>query len=1801
MITRSRAAAAAANTVENVSGTRSVSSRATKSSKVSSVRTAERRRQLLDLKIEQKEEEAALERQLHALRHNNRVARVDFEKNLLQAECDESSVDATIPRNKSTATTPSRVYDDDIRPPNTYVEHIYPVCDPLLNNFNINSQVPPVSPVRERFLCDVNNSAPAETSALIDYLQLPQLEIVKFNGNPTEYNKFYGKFNFLVLSKNLPEFVKLSRLMQFLGGRALEAVKDYEGVEGGLSTALEILKERFGQPFLIVDACIRSIADGPLISSTDADKYQALADKLVSVRCTLESINSTHEITTDHLKRILRRLPVGDQAKWRAVASGSVVRPGLNELVALVRKRAAALNDPIYGLTKTALPVEKGYAGKPRQSSSSFVTDARQMTPLQSHHNAEENYGGKTRQSSSSFVANASATPTWKNNADRKCDYCKNSDHYISRCDTFIALDAPAKRKYIQENKLCRNCLKTKHFAEQCTSSGRCRQSDCGKKHHTLLHGVFTTVGSDPAKHTGSPSSTTISHYTSGNVASHLQIVPVRVYGRHNSCCTTYALIDSGSNGTYICDSLAKKLDLVGESVHVDVTTLSGVNSVSGHRVDFALSNESASGAQVDVTSALMVKHLNVGNVPLPSQQNFNKWPHLRDLNIPDLKEKSVQLLIGTDVPIVFVQDDFRVGNPSDPIAVHCILGWTVLGPTKAKHRPYSFFACSVEDQFHQHILEEFVQVEKFCLTDTPIAAMSVNDRYAEKVLEEKTYKQDGKYVVPMLWGPQQVVLPNNKKMAEIRLESTKRKLQNNPDLYEKYRAVMDGYVSSGYAREVDFEADKGSHWYLPHHPVTNVNKPGKLRVVFDAAAKFQGHALNKHLLKGPQLTNTLIGVLLRFRQCAIAIVADIEKMFHQVRVLPADSKNLCYLWWKNDLDERPATFQMVVHIFGAASSPCCASYAIKRTISDNKRAFSEETISAAGRGFYVDDLLRSVPTVPEAQKLVHELRELLQLGGFNLTKWLSNSPEVLKDLPEEHLAPQAQSKNLELANDEATRALGIQWTKTADQFGFKVQTKGQPNTKRGVLSMVGSLFDPLGFLSPVLLKPKHILQQLWKFKCGWDDVLPQELISEWETWLNQLSQVELIKIPRCYCDSFKSVELHMFADASEIGYGCVAFLRFSTEFDTFFVSFVFGKSRVTPIKSISIPRLELQAATLAVRVASMLSDELEYQIMRCVYWTDSMTVLGYINNQTARYHTFVANRLAEIHDSTIPSDWRYCRSELNPADDASRGLAASEINNNSRWLNGPPFLCKTEIEWPIQERSEVFEEDPEVKQLDVVCRTQVAEVNSILSLINRYSSLLRLRKALAWINRFMIFIRNRKQCETTSLSLPELLQSDRLAAITIQRAAYAAEIKQHNKEGTVPASSSLRSLCPIMEDGILKVGGRLDNSTLSESAKHPIILPANENFSRVVVRHFHESNAHCGVESTLANTRERFWIVGCRKLAKEVVAKCVVCKRHNQKLSTQVMAPLPTERLVPYDPPFTRCGVDYFGPIEVVFGRKTVKRYGCLFTCFNTRAIHLELSPSLSADDFINTLRQFLNRRGAVQEIWSDNGTNFVGAEKEIRDAIDDWNSGVIEEALKQREITWRFQTPLASHMSGVWERMIGLVKKHLKALCGTRSLDEHRVRTLFSEVEYVVNSRPLTMSSDDPKDLEALTPNHFLMIRNCSTPPFSALSDNGLWSRRRWKQIQHLSDQFWKRWLNDYIPTLQKRTKWSKPQRNLQVGDLVLSAGENAVRNKWPLARVTAVYPGKDGFVRSASVKMATGVYTRPISKLCLLEAVD
>ena len=1675
---------------------------------------------------------------------------------------------------------------------------------------------------------------------------LPHRKITPFAGDPLDYSSWLLAFNHAVEEECSSARDKLFYLEQFTAGEVNKVVKGYmrKDPEEGYKEAKETIAARYGNKYKVASAYLKKAQEYQDVKSGDATALNDYSLFLLECQNTMEGLDYMSELNhTTNIQMLVRKMPFKLRERWRGLTTDIQERRMVTfyDLVSFVTKQSRIANNPVYGEINEGRSQERDRSTtfKPRQRHArSFTTETTKFT-------GDVNTSG--------------------------CLYCEHTSHKLEACRKLYAKPPEERIKFLQTKGLCFGCLKrASHVVKDCTNRLKCKH--CHRNHATLLHydkpqnnksAPPVDKARQDLKETSNEDKVTCGSTGAGCDDSSPEVVPVLVRSKDNArIIKTYAFLDNGSDAVFCTDSLQKQLHIKGKRTNLQVKTLTGEKLVQSNIVSGLQISDLEGKLWLDLPAADTQDKVPASVADAISNKDIKNWSYLDDVTLPEVDSTGmhVGLLIGNNVPAVMepLQVINSVGN--GPFACKTRIGWVVCGVKKQKGSPNRSVSVnrittkesSLEDQLTLMYNQDF---NERLIHDKP--ERSQEDQMFMDLMATSIKKTKGHYQLPLPFRDRDVKFPNNRVMAEYRLAHLKRKFSRQPDFKDEYTKTVKKTIEKGYAEAAPHDAPVDKTWYIPHHGVYHPRK-GKLRVVFDCAATYKGVSLNKQLLQGPDLTNSLFGVLIRFRQHSTALMADIEAMFNQVKVPHQDRDTLRFLWWPDgDVNKPVEEYRMTTHLFGATSSPSCVNYALKRTSQDNASKYTKVATDTIQHNFYVDDCLKSVCTEDVAVSLARDLAAVCKEGGFHLTKWTSNSSKVMRSIPKEERADEGKQMSLDYGDNTVTeRALGLLWSVSEDKFKFNINFKGQPATRRGILSSVSSIYDPLGMVSPAILPAKMILQDLCRGKIGWDDEIPSQQAKQWNTWLNTIHELSDFSINRClkplnWNDDYEA-QIHHFSDASEKGYGTASYLRLSNTKGDVHSALLMSKARVAPLKKISIPRMELTAATVAVRVNHMVHKELEIPIQHTYYWTDSTTVLNYINNKTARFHTFVANRLAVIHDGSMSSQWRYVPTALNPADYCSRGQSVRRFLENHSWSNGTEFLWQDETRWPSRpmnlrtelnddpEVKEVVENIIEVKEEDEEERSQVEEegdeeesedvsVNvlkvdgsdceyKIDKLFQHYSSWYKLKRAVAWILRVKKGLHSRvTQRQTSSVIQPprkdqsclttdDIRDAERAIVRYVQQTVFPEEIamlkgtpseKQHLKR-----SSPTHRLDPKLDgDGILRVGGRLGRSAMPEEVKHPYILPKNHLVTRLILEDIHTAKGHVGRSYMLAQFRLKFWASGANSTSRSIISKCVTCRRQYGKVQHQKMADLPADRLTPNEPPFTRVGMDYFGPFYVKVGRSEVKRYGVIFTCLAIRAIHIEKADALDTNACLNAIRRFIARRGQVQMIRSDNGTNLVGAQAELRKGIKEINQAKIQGELLQRNVTWTFSPPAGSHHGGVWERQIRSVRKVLGSIMKQQTLTDDYLQTLFCEVEAIVNSRPITTVAEDPGDLEALTPNHLLLMKVQPVLPPAITAKTDMYARRRWKHVQYLADLFWHRWTKEYLPQLQQRQKWVQPKRNVRIGDIVVIVDDTVPRNIWQMGRVIEVMPDKNGFVRRVRLQTKTSTLVRPISKLIMLLECD
>ena len=418
-----------------------------------------------------------------------------------------------------------------------------------------------------------------------------------------------------------------------------------------------------------------------------------------------------------------------------------------------------------------------------------------------------------------------------------------------------------------------------------------------------------------------------------------------------------------------------------------------------------------------------------------------------------------------------------------------------------------------------------------------------------------------------------------------------------------------------------------------------------------------------------------------------------------------------------------------------------------------------------------------------------------------------------------------------------------------------------------------------------------------------------------------------------------------------------------------------------------------------------------------------------------------------------------------------------------------------------------------------------------------------------------------------------------------------------------------MRQLNPFIDEfGILRVGGRLDNAYISYDQKHQIILPSKHRFTHLLIKNEHNRLLHAGCQSVLASLRKRFWPIAAKNQIKKILRECVKCIRFQAVQPTYLMGDLPSARVTPRRA-FYMCGVDYAGPFlikEKTRSRISIKAYICIFVCFSTKAVHIELVSDLSTESFLNCLKRFISRRGKCNTIFSDNGKNFVGANNALKDLNQLLQNkhfqNSITNFLSNENIQWSFIPPHAPHFGGLWESTVKSAKNHLKRVIGETRLTFEELYTVLSQVEACMNSRPLSPLSNDPNDLTPLTPGHFLIGDSLKAIPQTDIRELNTQRLNRYEHLQQMLQHFWQRWYQEYLPELQRRQNWQTTNANkIKPGIMVLIKEDNMPPMQWPLGRIEEIHPGRDGITRVISIRVSRGIIKRPVAKVCILPSEE
>lgn len=1328
-------------------------------------------------------------------------------------------------------------------------------------------------------------------------VKLPDIPLPKFSGKFEEWNIFKDKFVSLISSNvELSESQKLYYLRSCLIGNA----KELQTVDDSFTSLFEALENRFNNKRLIVNTHINELLSMEKLQFESAKDLRLLVDQLQKHLRALKlmdlSLDKLSEVFLINI--VLQKLDKESRKQFEMSLTSSELT-SWNTLITFLEQRCQILENLHCKVSQT-----------------------RAKYP---HSN------NKTR----SLVMKV-------NKPLSVCPLCKGA-HAIFKCESFLALNPIERFHYVKKHMLCINCLSPNHKVGLCQSSHVC--SICKSKHNSLLHRPINRHPSVPLENVSSDETVFLleekqtaasdtnrltdtkalsSCLFSKNKTVILSTAVVWVQNLYGQFSKARVILDSGSQSNFVSNDFVYRANLRKEKVNIPVSSLGGKTTTITSQVFATISNGNNS-----FSTSLNFLVLDKITDTLPSQKlNLQKLkiPHQSMLADPDFATPAqIDMLLGAEIYFDIVKGEQILSSSHSLIFQHTVFGYIASGTIKTPpdNSYVSYCGLATQNENIQQTIEKFWLLEDLN-NDEPI--LSNEEEFCELHFQ-KTHKRDnsGRYVVQMPIKEEELgSLGNSRILAERRLQQTVKRLNKNLEMRKLYCEFLDEYEMLSHMEKVPEEDSAEISYYMPHHGVYKPEKSStKLRIVFNASApSTTGQSLNDILLAG-KVKEDIFDIMVRFRKHKIVMTADIEKMFRQIIIDPGQ-RNLLRILWKTHEKDPTMVYRMNTVTYGTKCAPFLATRVLKQVALDEAANFplaSKVVLSDV----YMDDIVTGCQDLESAKNLKLELTQLFMTCGMTLHKWNSNSEELLgcsnPILKEHSFAQKAET---------STKTLGLFWKSDEDQFIFKVSVKEQNTfTKREVLSTIAKLYDPLGFIGPVICKAKIFLQGLWLEKIGWDDIVPEPFASEWYRFFISLKDIEKIKINRYLLNAdVQSVTIVGFCDASNSAYGAVVYLLCCSQRGPSTSRILASKSRVAPLKTVSIPRLELCSCLLLSQLVKKLLASLKMEIERVILFSDSTIALAWIDSSPHRLKTFVGNRVAKIQTLTSNYQWCHVLSTENVADILSRGTSPAELLTMTLWWSGPAFLTEGQVpsSASVDSVAETEEYSCELRKhsktnsntdnnmcvsLPVLSKDSL--LNYILGRSNDYGKLLRI---LSYVFRFYCNLRNPKEIRIGLLNAEEINHAEEILIRLVQSTAFESDI-QNLKNGKL-VSNKLKFLNVFLDDkGILRVGGRLAHANINYDSKHQMLLPKGHKITKMIFKHYHLKNLHAGPQSLLYFVRQVFCPIRGRDIAREIVHNCLTCFRHNPVSLDQIMGDLPSERVNP-NSTFNNAGVDFCGPFFI-------------------------------------------------------------------------------------------------------------------------------------------------------------------------------------------------------------------------------------------------------------------------------------------
>ncbi|XP_045462357.1 uncharacterized protein LOC123672321 [Harmonia axyridis] len=1142
---------------------------------------------------------------------------------------------------------------------------------------------------------EVKPSVTTSASAIGDVFQtsnhnvkLPKIEIPKFTGDIKTFKPFIDMFENLIHNNtSLSNIEKFNYLISSLRGPPLTLVQTTPMSSANYAIAFKSLSERYNNKRLIAFAHFQEIDNAIIIkNSKNTQSLRILLDTYTENLAALENMGipvkewdfMLYYLFTKHLdQETISRFEFENPVAFDEL-------PSFKKLVAFVQQRCNTLD---------AIDLSVG------KSSNTLSPSSKNVPNFSSHSRPKQ---------SSTYFANASKGIK---NSTITCSFCKQ-DHTIYKCSEYHNRTPNDRSLFVKQNKLCTNCLSSQHSIYKCRSKSTCHF--CHERHHSSIHVnkdltknysssdnlQVSSQTTQPLPSTSkSPDISTFSGMMSSAVGVLLSTAIVEVSDSYSNFQKVRVILDSGSQTSYITEKCANRLGLSRFSCSLSIQGLGNMTNMTSKSGVTCKIKPVGKISPIFTIDAVVLPKL-CANMPV-SKLNHTHWVHLNNIQLADdsfHKPAPVDMLLGADIFPHILKEGRVIGHANEPVAINTIFGYILMGKynaydTHITANVSTFFAALGNNALSvDNLIGRFWEVEE---VPSVKSICSPENALCEKIFAETHERGNfGRYTVNLPFKNSEPSFDSEdiRSIALRRFYSLERRLYKQPTVFKQYSDFLNEYLKNDYMEEVEVENSdnpiaKKNIFYLPHHCVMKDSTTTQLRVVFDGSTRSKGISLNDTLLVGEKLQNNIFEILLKFRVHSIVFTADIKKMFLQILI---NSKHQDYqrILWRFSRNDQVREYRLKRLVFGLSSSPFIANRVILQLARDERNDFPLAA-NILEDDIYIDDVCSGCSSLEEAKLIRDQLINILNRGCFELRKWASNTPLLLDDLPIEYRYNNNSSISFDDENS-CIKVLGLRWQPSLDAFIYTIDSTVVGYTKRQILSDIAKIFDPLGFLAPLTCFAKLIMQRLWTLGLNWDDTPPREICEKWYQFKSSFAMLSDFKISRRFLvDNCDECQIHAFCDASEKAYAGVIYFRVqqNSKVNVFFVC---AKTKVAPLKSISVPRLELCAAVL---LSNLLSEVLtifdnKIKFSNVYAYTDSMIVVHWIKSSPHKWKTFVSNRVTHIQDKIPPASWQHISIDNNPADCASRGFLPGEILQNKLWFSGPEWLQSSSEYWPVTRSS---------------------------------------------------------------------------------------------------------------------------------------------------------------------------------------------------------------------------------------------------------------------------------------------------------------------------------------------------------------------------------------------------------------------------------------------------------------------------------------------------------------------------------